>query len=217
MTDENPTSANQSKPEQPRNATVNKKYANRRLYNTATSTYVTLEDLARMVKDGSDFIVYDAKSGEDITRTVLTQIIFEEENKGDNNLLPINFLRQLIRFYGDSMQGMVPGYLEFSLGNLMKEQDKVRKQMMDTFGGDAFKTMEDAAKRNMQLFQDSLKMFTPFGAAMPGMGTGFQNPFTPPSRPAEKPAASSGPSKDELQSLKDQLAAMQQKIDQLNR
>ena len=217
MTDENPTSANQSKSEQPRNATVIKKYANRRLYNTATSTYVTLEDLARMVKDGSDFIVYDAKSGEDITRTVLTQIIFEEENKGDNNLLPINFLRQLIRFYGDSMQGMVPGYLEFSLGNLMKEQDKVRKQMMDTFGGDAFKTMEDAAKRNMQLFQDSLKMFTPFGAAMPGMGTGFQNPFTPPSRPAEKPAASSGPSKDELQSLKDQLAAMQQKIDQLNR
>ena len=217
MTDENPTSANQSKPEQPRNATVIKKYANRRLYNTATSTYVTLEDLARMVKDGSDFIVYDAKSGEDITRSVLTQIIFEEEHKGDNNLLPINFLRQLIRFYGDSMQGMVPGYLEFSLGNLMKEQDKVRKQMMDTFGGDAFKTMEDAAKRNMQLFQDSLKMFTPFGAAMPGMGTGFQNPFTPPSRPAEKPAASSGPSKDELQSLKDQLAAMQQKIDQLNR
>ncbi len=217
MTDENPTSANQSKSEQPRNATVIKKYANRRLYNTATSTYVTLEDLARMVKDGSDFIVYDAKSGEDITRTVLTQIIFEEENKGDNNLLPINFLRQLIRFYGDSMQGMVPGYLEFSLGNLMKEQDKVRKQMMDSFGGDTFKTMEDAAKRNMQLFQDSLKMFTPFGAAMPGMGTGFQHPFTPPSRPAEKPAASSGPSKDELQSLKDQLAAMQQKIDQLNR
>ena len=217
MTDENPTSANQSKSEQPRNATVIKKYANRRLYNTATSTYVTLEDLARMVKDGSDFIVYDAKSGEDITRTVLTQIIFEEENKGDNNLLPINFLRQLIRFYGDSMQGIVPGYLEFSLGNLMKEQDKVRKQMMDSFGGDTFKTMEDAAKRNMQLFQDSLKMFTPFGAAMPGMGTGFQNPFTPPSRPAEKPAASSGPSKDELQSLKDQLAAMQQKIDQLNR
>jgi polyhydroxyalkanoate synthesis repressor PhaR len=135
-------SAGQSKPEQSRNATVIKKYANRRLYNTATSTYVTLEDLARMVKEGADFIVYDAKSGEDITRSVLTQIIFEEENKGDNNLLPINFLRQLIRFYGDSMQGVVPGYLEFSLGNLMKEQDKVRKQMMDAFGGDAFKTME---------------------------------------------------------------------------
>ncbi len=212
-------SAGQSKPEQSRNATVIKKYANRRLYNTATSTYVTLEDLARMVKDGADFIVYDAKSGEDITRSVLTQIIFEEENKGDNNLLPINFLRQLIRFYGDSMQGVVPGYLEFSLGNLMKEQDKVRKQMMDAFGGDAFKTMEDAAKRNMQLFQDSLKMFTPFGAGMPGMpgmGTGFPNPFAAASKPAEK-SASSSPSKDDLQSLKDQLAAMQEKIDQLNR
>ncbi|MFT3674013.1 polyhydroxyalkanoate synthesis repressor PhaR [Aestuariivirga sp.] len=217
MTDETASTAGQAKPEQSRNATVIKKYANRRLYNTATSTYVTLEDLARMVKEGADFIVYDAKSGEDITRSVLTQIIFEEENKGDNNLLPINFLRQLIRFYGDSMQGMVPGYLEFSLGNLMKEQDKVRKQMMDAFGGDAFKAMEDAAKRNMQLFQDSLKMFTPFGANMPA---GFPNPFAGTSRPADKPAAaasSSGPSKDELQSLKDQLAAMQDKIDQLNR
>lgn len=218
MTDETASTASQPKQEQSRNATVIKKYANRRLYNTATSTYVTLEDLARMVKEGSDFIVYDAKSGEDITRSVLTQIIFEEENKGDNNLLPINFLRQLIRFYGDSMQGMVPGYLEFSLGNLMKEQDKVRKQMADAFGGDAFKAMEDAAKRNMQLFQDSLKMFTPFAGGMTG---GFPNPFAATSRPAEKPASSSasssGPSKDELQSLKDQLAAMQDKIDQLNR
>ena len=216
MTDETASTAGQAKPEQSRNATVIKKYANRRLYNTATSTYVTLEDLARMVKEGADFIVYDAKSGEDITRSVLTQIIFEEENKGDNNLLPINFLRQLIRFYGDSMQGMVPGYLEFSLGNLMKEQDKVRKQMMDAFGGDAFKAMEDAAKRNMQLFQDSIKMFTPFSAAMP---TGFPNPFAP-QKPAEKPATAStgsGPSKDELQSLKEQLASMQEKIDQLNR
>lgn len=214
MTDETASTASQTKQEQSRNATVIKKYANRRLYNTATSTYVTLEDLARMVKEGSDFIVYDAKSGEDITRSVLTQIIFEEENKGDNNLLPINFLRQLIRFYGDSMQGMVPGYLEFSLGNLMKEQDKVRKQMLDAFGGDAFKTMEDAAKRNMQLFQDSLKMFTPFGSGIP---SGFPNPFAGAARPADKPASSQGPSKDELQSLKDQLAAMQDKIDQLNR
>lgn len=205
-------------------ATVIKKYANRRLYNTATSTYVTLEDLARMVKEGSDFVVYDAKTGEDITRTVLTQIIFEEENKDGNNLLPINFLRQLIRFYGDSMQSMVPGYLEFSMGNLMKDQDKLRKQMMDAFGGDAFKAMEDAAKRNMQLFQDSLKMFTPFGGAMPG---GFANPFAmgkssdsrrseSDDRPAAS-AASASTSKDDLQALKDQLAAMQQKIDKLDR
>jgi polyhydroxyalkanoate synthesis repressor PhaR len=205
--------------EHSKNATVIKKYANRRLYNTATSTYVTLEDLAKMVKEGSDFIVYDAKTGDDITRSVLTQIIFEEENKGDNSLLPINFLRQLIRFYGDSMQGMVPGYLEFSLGNLMQEQDKVRKQMMDAFGGDAFKTMEDTAKRNMQLFQDSLKMFTPFGAGMPNIAAGFPSPFAAAAKPSERPAgtATSGPSKDDLQVLKDQLSAMQQKLDQLNR
>ncbi len=209
--------AEQAKAEPGKNATVIKKYANRRLYNTATSTYVTLEDLSRMVKEGSDFIVYDAKSGEDITRSVLTQIIFEEENKGDNSLLPINFLRQLIRFYGDSMQGIVPGYLEFSLGNLMKEQDKVRQQMADAFGGDSFKSMEETAKRNMQLFQDSLKMFSPFvggATGMPGMASGFPNPFAGTTK-TDKPA--SGPSKDDLQSLKDQLTAMQQKIDQLNR
>ena len=113
-------------------ATVIKKYANRRLYNTATSTYVTLDDLAVMVKNGQDFLVYDAKSGDDITRSVLTQIIFEEENKGGaQTLLPVNFLRQLIKFYGDQMQGMVPSYLEFSLDNLTKDQDKIRKQVMD--------------------------------------------------------------------------------------
>jgi polyhydroxyalkanoate synthesis repressor PhaR len=201
-----------------KNATVIKKYANRRLYNTATSTYVTLEDLAKMVKDGTDFIVYDAKTGEDITRSVLTQIIFEEENKDGNNLLPINFLRQLIRFYGDSMQGMVPNYLEFSMGNLMKDQDKLKQQMTDVFGGgDAMKLVEETAKRNMQLFQDSMKMFTPFGAA------GFANPFAaaagakdavPPETP--KPQSQSA-SKDDLQVLKDQLAAMQQKLEQMNR
>jgi polyhydroxyalkanoate synthesis repressor PhaR len=205
-----------------KNATVIKKYANRRLYNTATSTYVTLEDLSKMVKEGTDFIVYDAKSGEDITRSVLTQIIFEEENKDGNNLLPINFLRQLIRFYGDSMQGMVPNYLEFSMGHLMKDQDKIRKQMADAFGGgDSFKLMEETAKRNMQLFQDSMKMFTPFG--VPGV-SGFANPFAaaagasdavPPETP--KPEASSSSSKDDLQALKDQLTAMQQKLDSMNR
>jgi polyhydroxyalkanoate synthesis repressor PhaR len=202
-----------------KNDTVIKKYANRRLYNTATSTYVTLEDLSKMVKEGADFIVYDAKTGEDITRSVLTQIIFEEENKDGNNLLPINFLRQLIRFYGDSMQGMVPNFLEFSMGNLMKDQDKLRQQMTDTFGaGDAFKLMEETAKRNMQLFQDSMKMFTPFGTP------GFANPFAaasggsdavPPTEP--KPAAAPAASRDDLQVLKDQLSAMQQKIDALNR
>src|SRR5215467_9146108 len=112
-----------------------KKYANRRLYNTGTSTYVTLEDLASMVKAGEEFAVYDAKTGEDITRSVLTQIIFEQENKeGGQNLLPINFLRQLIRFYGDSMQTLVPRYLEVSLESLTREQEKFRQQLAQTFG-----------------------------------------------------------------------------------
>ncbi len=218
-------SEDQPRPEQPKpkNATVIKKYANRRLYNTATSTYVTLEDLSKMVKGGTDFIVYDAKSGEDITRSVLTQIIFEEENKEGNNLLPINFLRQLIRVYGDSMQGMVPNYLEFSLGNLMKDQDKLKKQMADVFGGgDPFKLMEETAKRNMALFQDSMKMFAPFGA--PGLvPPNFANPFAAAAGASDaippettKPASPSA-SKDDLQTLKDQIAAMQQKINSMDR
>ena len=188
---------------QAKSATVIKKYANRRLYNTATSTYVTLDDLASMVKAGTDFLVYDAKTGEDITRSVLTQIIFEEENKGAQTLLPVNFLRKLISVYGDSMQGLVPGYLEFSLDNLMKDQDKFRKQMMDTVGvGDAFKGMEGQANRNMAMFNDAMRMFNPF-AAMPGVA----NPQSPAQRPQSPPA------KDDLQALKDQLAAMQQKIE----
>jgi polyhydroxyalkanoate synthesis repressor PhaR len=193
---------------QSKTATVIKKYANRRLYNTATSTYVTLDDLAQMVKSGTDFLVYDAKSGEDITRSVLTQIIFEEENKGAQTLLPVNFLRQLISVYGDSMQGLVPGYLEFSLDNLMKEQDKLRKQMLDAVGvGDPFKGMEDQAKRNMAMFNDAMKMFNPFASMMPTATT------APSAEPSKSPAAS----KDDLQALKDQLSAMQQKLETITK
>ncbi len=123
-----PTPISQAK-EKEKEPVIIKKYANRRLYNTGTSTYVTLEDLASMVKIGEDFIVYDAKTGEDITRSVLTQIIFEQENKEGQNLLPIAFLRQLIRFYGDSMQMLVPRYLEVSIDSLTREQEKFRQQM----------------------------------------------------------------------------------------
>jgi len=126
-----------------------KKYANRRLYNTGTSTYVTLEDLAAMVKNGEDFVVYDAKTGEDITRSVLTQIIFEQENKEGQNLLPITFLRQLIRFYGDSMQMLVPRYLEVSIESLTREQEKFRQQMAQAFGVGAFSSLEEQVRRNM--------------------------------------------------------------------
>jgi polyhydroxyalkanoate synthesis repressor PhaR len=195
------------------NAVVIKKYANRRLYNTATSTYVTLDDLSEMVKKGTDFVVYDAKSGEDITRSVLTQIIFEEESKGQN-LLPIRFLRQLIHFYGDSMQAFVPGYLEMSLESLTKEQEKFRSQLAEMWGADPFKAMEDQTKRNMAMFSDAMRMFNPFAAAaMSG-----QPPQPPrPETTRSEPAASSGAaSKDELKALKDQLSAMQKKIDAIS-
>jgi polyhydroxyalkanoate synthesis repressor PhaR len=186
----------------PKSAVVIKKYANRRLYNTATSTYVTLDDLSAMVKSGTDFVVYDAKTSEDITRSVLTQIIFEEENKG-TNLLPINFLRQLIRYYGDSMQTLVPGYLEFSLENLTKEHDKIREQMLAPFTGEPFKNMEEHAKRNMAMFSDAMKLFNPFAA----IAMAQPDAAAPP-----KPTPGAPPSSDDLQAMKDQLAAMQEKI-----
>ena len=205
-------SEEQGQPQGGKQAIVIKKYANRRLYNTATSTYVTLDDLALMVKNGQDFLVYDAKTSEDITRSVLTQIIFEEENKGGaQTLLPVNFLRQLIRYYGDQMQGLVPGYLEFSLDNLTKDQDKLRKQMLDAVGvGDGFKSMEEQAKRNMAMFNDAMKMFNPFAAVM---GGGMGEPAPKPRAPAEPQASAS---KDDLQVLKEQLAAMQQKLDKIS-
>src|ERR671913_1377726 len=149
--------------------TVIKKYANRRLYHTGTSTYVTLEDLAKMVREGEDFLVYDAKSGEDITRSVLTQIIFEQENKEGQNLLPVTVLRQLIRFYGDSMQALVPSYLEFSMNNLSQEQQKLRDQMAQAFGSGAFQAMEEQVRKNMGFFSEAMRMFSPFPNGGPGV------------------------------------------------
>jgi polyhydroxyalkanoate synthesis repressor PhaR len=138
-----------------------KKYANRRLYNTGTSTYVTLEDLATMVKEGEDFVVFDAKNGDDITHSVLTQIIFEQENKGQN-LLPIAFLRQIIRFYGDSMQMMVPRYLEMSIDSFTKEQEKFRDQVAKTLTGTPLGGFDDHVRRNMEMFERAFNIFLPF-------------------------------------------------------
>jgi polyhydroxyalkanoate synthesis repressor PhaR len=175
-----------------------KKYANRRLYNTGTSTYVTLEDLALMVKNGEDFVVYDAKTGEDITHSVLTQIIFEQEGKGQN-LLPINFLRQIIRFYGDSMQMLVPRYLDISIENFTREQEKFRDQVAKTFGGvggfGGFGAMEEQVRRNMEIFDRTMKMFMPNGRV----------DETPP--PADK--------SDDLDELKRQVAEMQKRLDRI--
>src|SRR6201991_4258712 len=151
--------------------TTIKKYANRRLYNTGTSTYVTLEDLAAMVKEGEDFLVYDAKSGDDITRSVLAQIIFEQENKAGQNLLPTTFLRQLIRFYGDSMQMVVPQYLEPSIETLTKEQEKFRQQIASTLSGTPFAPLEEQVRRNMELSQQTFSMFKPFVPPRTGNAT----------------------------------------------
>jgi polyhydroxyalkanoate synthesis repressor PhaR len=180
-----------------------KKYANRRLYNTGTSSYVTLEDLATMVKAGENFVVYDAKSGEDITRQVLAQIIFEQENKeGAQNLLPINFLRQLIRFYGDSMQMLVPRFLEASIESLTREQEKFRQQMAQAFGVGAFGPIEEQVRRNMEIFERTFAMFTPF-AKREGQGGA-----------TDKPTKPSG-SNDELDELKRQIEEMQQRLNRL--
>src|SRR5690606_7647437 len=150
---------------------VIKKYANRRLYNTGTSTYVTLEDLADMVKRGEDFSVQDAKTGDDITHPVLTQIIFELENKEGQNMMPISFLRQLISFYGDQMQMVVPSFLEQSMTAFAKEQERFREQMKDAMAkspmemmANPVKAFEEQARRNVELFQNAMRMFTPFPA-----------------------------------------------------
>ena len=142
---------------------VVKKYANRRLYNTATSSYVTLDDLAKLIKEGGDFVAHDAKTGEDITRSVLTQIIVEQEQKGGQNLLPTSFLRQLISFYGDSMQFLVPGYLEQAMIAFARNQEQMRKNLQATFGIFPFGQFEEMGKQNMALFERALKMLSPYG------------------------------------------------------
>jgi polyhydroxyalkanoate synthesis repressor PhaR len=186
-----------------------KKYANRRLYHTGTSSYVTLEDLAEMVKRGEDFVVFDARTNEDITRSVLTQIIFEQEAKEGQSLLPITFLRQLIRFYGDSMQMLVPSYLEFSIDRLTSEQQKFRDQMNSAFsgkglsGGEMFGAMEEQARKNMAMFSQALTMFNPFVA--------------PGTRPATQEAPAAKDTGSDLDALKKQLQEMQKQLDSLSR
>jgi len=180
--------------------TVVKKYANRRLYNTATSSYVTLDHLCQMVKDNVEFVVYDAKSGEDITRSVLTQIIVEEEGKGQN-LLPINFLRQLISFYGDNLQVLLPRYLDQSMELFARNQEQMRTYMKETFGGMfPFARFEEMGKQNLALFQRAMTMFTP---------------FKPEDKPAEPPP---GNGKDgQLDAVRSQVEALQRQIETLTR
>jgi len=179
---------------------VIKKYANRRLYNTSTSSYVTLEDLSRMVKEGHEFIVFDAKTSEDITRAVLTQIIVEEEQKGQN-LLPISFLRQLISLYGDSMQWLVPRYLEHAMSTFARNQEQMRKSLQEAFGGlFPFGPLEEMGKQNLALFEKTMKMFSPF-----------------PNAAGEKPREPAAEGEATLDELRQRINTLQQQVEQLSK
>jgi polyhydroxyalkanoate synthesis repressor PhaR len=186
---------------------VIKKYANRRLYNTRTSAYVTLEDLAAMVREGTEFVVYDAKSNDDLTRQILTQIIFEEENRGEA-LLPVQFLRQLIGFYGGQMQGVLPSYLEMSLANFGRQQEQFASQMSRAFGtGSGASLMEEAAKTNMAMFERAMQMFPAFGYSRteptPQAAGAKAKEETPPAAP------------DALDEMRRQMDEMRAQIDRL--
>ncbi len=189
---------------------VIKKYANRRLYNTASSSYVTLEHLSDMVKEGIDFVVYDAKTNEDITRPVLAQIIFEEESRGQN-LLPIQFLRQLIRFYGDSMQAFLPSYLELSLNSFTQQQEQLRGQFGALAAPGLGAPYDEQIRQNMAMFDRAMKMFSPFaftgvpGAAAPAA----------PAKADEAPAKAEPASDESLAELKRQMEAMRAQLDKL--
>ncbi|GAA0646019.1 polyhydroxyalkanoate synthesis repressor PhaR [Brevundimonas lenta] len=182
---------------------VIKKYANRRLYNTATSAYVTLEDLARMVREGTEFVVYDAKTNEDLTRQILTQIIFEEESRGEA-LLPVQFLRQLIGFYGGQMQGVLPSYLEMSLDNFSRQQEQIRGQFTKAFGAaPGAGIMDEAVKRNMAMFAEAMKMWPGFGA------------MSAAARPTPSPEAA--PAADPLEEMRRQMDEMRAQLDKMSK
>ena len=178
---------------------VVKKYANRRLYNTATSSYVTLDDLCKMVRAGEHFVVYDAKSGEDLTRSILTQIILEEDGKG-RNLLPINFLRQLIGYYDDSLRAFLPRYLELSMENFAANQEQIRRYIESTFGQFfPLSQFEDMARQNLALFQRAATMFKPPNAA----------------EPDSSPAASAPDTSHEIKALNEKIEGLQEQIGRL--
>ncbi len=199
---------------------VIKKYANRRLYNTATSSYVTLDHLARLIQEGVEFVVYDAKSGDDITRSVLTQIIVEEESKGEN-LLPIAFLRQLISFYGDNMRWMVPQYLEHMIQNFAENQDRMRGAMQDAMGNlFPFGNLEDMRKQNMAFFEQAMRVWSPFS----GSGAGSSEADLPrPGQPAARPsqadahAAQDLKQKEDLARLKSEVQALKAELESMSR
>ena len=203
---------------------VIKKYANRRLYNTKSSSYVTLEDLAQMVRADRDFVVYDAKSGDDLTHAVLTQIIVEQESReGGQTLLPIPFLRQLIRFYDDSMGNMVPGYLQFSLEALSQQQDDFRKKFSSAWGATGLEAYQEQARNNLKIFEQAMSMWTPFKVPISDVepegtaGESEDKPAPTKTGTASEPQAAK-PTKpgNEIDALKAELEAMQRRIEKLS-
>jgi polyhydroxyalkanoate synthesis repressor PhaR len=200
------------------NVTVIKKYANRRLYDTGRSSYVTLDDLCIMVKEGHDFAVYDAKSGDDITRQVLTQIIVDQESKGEN-MLPVSFLRQVIGFYGDSLQSLLPDYLDQTINSFTKNQEEFRKHVnksletmsVDNMGsmgmmnnmGNPVTMMEEMSRKNMEMFQKAMEKFQPF-VAMGGLNM-------------DDTSKNTASSDDEIDALKRNIAEMEKEISRLSK
>ncbi|MFQ5347574.1 MAG: polyhydroxyalkanoate synthesis repressor PhaR [Rhodothalassiaceae bacterium] len=178
-----------------------KKYANRRLYNTDSSSYVTLDDLAALVREGRDFVVRDAKTGEDITRSVLTQIIFEQESRGAT-ILPVSFLRQLIGFYGDRLETMLPGYLEAAMDAFTRNQEQIRKMVESSLDpSQTLRYFEAAAQQNLAMFQRAMEMFNPFARR----------------EPEAAPSSAADPAGDKIDALERQLAEMQRQLDALRR
>ena len=190
-----------------------KKYANRRLYDTSASAYVTLEHLSELTRQGKEFTVQDAKTGEDLTRAVLAQIIFEQENKKEG-VLPVSFLRQLIQFYGDNFQAMLPAYLELSMKTFNQQQEKWREYMNTTVGEDKAKAFEEQVRKNMSMFEDTMKFFAPFvPAGVPG-ATGMP-PMTPPPRADEAKPSTPPTGVDAIRALQQQMMDMQRQLAQL--
>ncbi|MEL6977530.1 MAG: polyhydroxyalkanoate synthesis repressor PhaR [Pseudomonadota bacterium] len=193
-----------------------KKYANRRLYNTATSSYVTLDNLAAMARDGVDFVVLDAKTGEDITRSVLTQIIFEEESRGRDPLLPTSFLRQLIRLYGHALQGYVPSYLEATMQAFERNQESFRTQMERSFGKNpGFAQFDAMARANMEMFRNAMTMFATFGDKAGGDAGAADAAAWAEGQMGGAERAGGADNEAELEQLRRQLFEMQRKVDAL--
>jgi polyhydroxyalkanoate synthesis repressor PhaR len=193
-----------------------KKYANRRLYDTSASAYVTLEHLSELTRQGKDFSVQDAKTGEDLTRAVLAQIIFEQENKKEG-VLPVSFLRQLIQFYGDNFQATLPAYLEMSMKTFNQQQEKWRDYMNTAVGEDKAKAFEEQIRKNMTMFEETMKFFAPFvPTGVPGTMPGMPGiaPATPPRSDESKPAATPA-GVDAIHALQQQMMDMQRQLAQL--